>query len=304
MVMRFDLTRPEHERALAEDVVARLGSVGATATVLACYTDAPARVARLARAPLVRAIRRRLAACGIELVEALLVRHGRWWSYTCTDVRCCPWEGTPLSAALTPAAALYAAESVAQGAALLPGRDVLVASIEPAGDSRSVARRAAAATAAVGLLAGVSTAPEGADLVAAGALALVTLQRLVDQRSQERYRVSAEDAAVIALGLHEVTARDLAMTMVLDCDDDGFVALLTDIARQVDDVGAAPVCTVLAWASYSRGGGALASVAAERALRCEPCYPLAELVLEALGRMVPPSEIRDLTQRVRAVFGG
>jgi hypothetical protein len=55
--------------------------------------------------------------------------------------------------------------------------------------------------------------------------------------------------------------------------------------------------------AYARGHGALASVAAERALRCEPGYSMAKLLLDGMDRMVTPSELRDVSASVRAGFG-
>jgi hypothetical protein len=99
-------------------------------------------------------------------------------------------------------------------------------------------------------------------------------------------------------------ARDEVMTLVLDHEPSVLVALLTEIARRTDDVDAAPVCTVLAWAAYADGGGALAAVAAERALRACPGYAMAELLLEGLDRMVPPSRVRTVAAEVRAELAG
>jgi hypothetical protein len=132
-----------------------------------------------------------------------------------------------------------------------------------------------------------------------GRLALATLDRLVAQRSDGPAEVTAEDAATVAIGLRETQARDEAMTLVLDHDPELLVALLGDLARQVDDDVAAPLCTVLAWVAYARGGGALTAVACERALRCEPGYPMAQLLLDGLSGMVEPGTIREIAAAVR-----
>jgi hypothetical protein len=301
LVMRADLAPPEHDGALVADLVDRAVHIGASGAVVVCYTETPARGPGLAREPLVTALCDRLRARGVGVVEALLVCGGRWWSYRCQDERCCPRAGTPLPAELTPAAGRYAAESVALGAAVLADRKALVKAIEPSDHAVAVASRAQAATAAEQtLLAAVAAG----GLEAAARLTVETACRLAAERAAGPSTVDPADAALVALGMHDKRARDDVMTLVLDHDPAVLVALFTEIARRTDDPEAAPVCTVLAWASYADGGGALAAVAAERALRACPGYAMAELLLEGLDRMLPPSYVREVASHVRAEQSG
>lgn len=301
LVMRIDLPHPRLDDRLARQMADRVRHVGASNAVLVCYTDAPVQGAGLARARLVDTLAERLAAYEIGVVEALLVRGGRWWSYQCTDLTCCPGSGSALTAELTRAASHYAAELVGHGGSVLADRATLVSSIEPAHNPVAVAVRAQATRAAEESLVG-SLARDGLD--APGRLALTALRGLAEQWARGRCDVTPDDAALVALGLRDRGARDEAMTLVLDHDEGLLVALLTDLVRQVDDADAAPVCTVLAWAAYSAGGGALAAVAAERALRCDPGYDMAELVLECLNQMVPSSAVSEVAEQVRSDLGG
>ena len=185
----------------------------------------------------------RLAAYDIGVVEALLVRGGRWWSYQCSDQACCPTSGSALPSELTPGASHYAAESVRQGTVVRSDRAALEGSIEPARNRVAAAVRAQAArTAEDSVLAAL--ARDG--VAAPGCLALATLRRLVAEWSSGRREVSPEEAALVALGLRDKLARDEAMTMVLDGDSGLLVALLTDLVSRVDGSDAAPVCTLLA----------------------------------------------------------
>lgn len=301
LVMRIDLPDTRHDDALAGDMADRVRHVGASNAVLVCYTDAPVDAGGLARASLVDALVERLAAHKIGVVEALLVRDGRWWSYHCRNQTCCPDSGSPLPSELTPAASHYAAESVMRGAAVLTDRATLERSIEPARNRVAAAVRAQAAGAAEDV---VLRALARGEVAAPGQLALATLRRLVAEWSRGRRDVTPEDAALVALGLRDKLARDEAMTMVLDCDGGLLVALLTDLVSRVDGPDAAPVCTLLAWTAYSQGGGALATVAAERAQRCSPGYELAALLLDSMSRMIGPDTIRDVTEHVRADLAG
>jgi hypothetical protein len=299
--MRADLAAPEHDDGVVADLVERAVHVGASGAVIVCYTEVAAPRAGLARAPLVTALCDRLRAHRVEVVEALLVSRGRWWSYRCRDASCCPREGTPLSAELTAAAGRYAAESVALGAAVLADRDSLVQGIEPSTHAVAVATRAQARVAAGQVL--LDAVADGGPGRAAR-LTVDVARRLAADWADGSCTVEPVDAAVVALGMADKEARDEVMTLVLDHEAAVLVALLTEIARRTDDRDAAPVCTVLAWAAYADGGGALAAVAADRALRATPGYAMAELLLEGLDRMLPPSDVLRVAADVRAELDG
>jgi len=301
LVMRVDLAGTATDHALAQDMAARVRHTGASHAVIVCYTDAPSPGRDLPRAALMDALAECLAGHDIGVVETLLVRGGRWWSYQCTDVVCCPAAGTPLLGELTSAAQHYAAESALRGASPLVDRTALEGSIEPARHRVAVATRArAAGVAAEAVLTAV--ARDGVE--APGRLALATLRRLVLEWSGGRDEVSPDEAALVALGLRDKLARDEAMTMVLDSDAGVLVALLTDLVSRVDGPDAAPVCTLLAWTAYAQGGGALATVAADRALRCFPGYEMARLLVESMSRMVDPDVIREVAEQVRTDLAG
>jgi len=298
LVMRADLVPSAHDDAVVDDLVARAEHAGATAAVLVCYTEAPAEPGEgLARTGLVEALGDRFEAHGINVVEALLVRDGRWWSYLCDVESCCPLSGSPLPAELSPAAAHYAAEAVAQGRSVLADRDELERGITPSDHAVAVAVREQALAAAGDEL---MQAVGSGGLEEASRRTVARVRRLVATQAAGGCAVEASDAAFVALGLRDRRTRDEVMTLVLDHEPGVLVGLFSELARRTGDVDAAPVCTVLAWAAYADGGGALAAVAAERALRCEPGYRMAELVLDGLSRMVPPSAIRDMTADVRA----
>lgn len=291
LVMRFDLPEACHDDELCREVVGRLRQRGADATVLVCYTEAPGPRFGLTRAPLVRALRRALGRAGITVVDALLVRDGRWWSYLCRDASCCPPEGSALPASPTAAAGLYAAESVARGQVVLADRPALERSIEPVVvDVRAVAR---ATKRLVGAL-------DAGDIEAVRRLVLPAVDHLVAAWLVGDCAIDDDEALVVALGLRAKDVRDEVMTLVLDHDPEMLAGMFTELARRTPDTEAAPVCTVLAWCAYAVGNGALAGVAAERAQRAEPGYALAELILAGLAGMQPPALVREISALVRA----
>ena len=93
------------------------------------------------------------------------------------------------------------------------------------------------------------------------------------------------------MGLHLVLVRDEVVSWGVD-HGDALLGLLMQVARCAVSPDDAPVCTVLAWVAYSRGNGALARVAVERALTSDPDYSAATLLLTAIDAVLPPEELR------------
>ncbi|GAA3349731.1 hypothetical protein GCM10020358_72950 [Amorphoplanes nipponensis] len=78
---------------------------------------------------------------GLTIVDELRVTDGRYWSYLCTETRCCPAEGRPCE----PANSVLAAEATFAGAVALPDRETLSAQLAPVtGDDREAMTSATA----------------------------------------------------------------------------------------------------------------------------------------------------------------
>lgn len=61
--------------------------------------------------PFTQLLRTACGALDVPVLEALCVSGGKYWSYCCPDIRCCPPEGTPLAlpgTTVMAAAAAYA----------------------------------------------------------------------------------------------------------------------------------------------------------------------------------------------------
>lgn len=296
LLMRLDLAPTEHDDVVARDLSTKAAHVNATAAVLVCYTEQEGDGSSLPRQNLVNALRKRLASHGIEVIEALLVHNGRWWSYVCADPSCCPTAGTELPAVLTPAAAHYAAEVVADGGAVLSDRAELERSICPRRNRvADEVRRQALERAGEWVVDTIATG--GAGALRAETVRLV--ESFVRRWAGGSRDLTPDEAARVVLGLSLKAARDEAATLLLDADPEVLLALLCALARQADLADAAPVCTVLAWVAYADGHGALANVAVERALEADPGYEMARLIQDAMSRMITPAEIRALTVDVR-----
>ena len=133
---RYDLPDPPGAEAAADiagHAIAVLAQRGARTVIGIGY--GPGRlVTPVADAFAAAARQRRL-----ELRELLRVEDGRYWSYLCANVACCPADGTAFDYASHPAAA---AMTVA-GLAAYPDRDAVAATIAPVtGDAARAMDRA------------------------------------------------------------------------------------------------------------------------------------------------------------------
>ena len=129
LTIRVDLPVRRHETSCARHLAGHAQRAGATSAVLVIYDDRPSPASRRwPGASLTREMRTALRnRGGLQLADAVLVRNGRWRSLLCTDERCCPVGGQPLRGDGPPSA--FAAALVATGAAPLPSRAALAASV-------------------------------------------------------------------------------------------------------------------------------------------------------------------------------
>ncbi|HSF27176.1 MAG TPA: DUF4192 domain-containing protein [Actinomycetes bacterium] len=291
LVMRHDLVPIEQLEELADVLAWHVRRAEADGVILVVYTDAPDVDGSLPQHEFVDDLVDRL---GIEVVECLLVRQGRWWSYSCA-LACCPPEGTPIPSEPQGPAAIVSAAAAFDGRAVLADRAALEASIRPRrGPLSDGARMLAFDQAAQAVIA---AAEDGADALTAETMAL--LESAASRWAAGERDLAPVEAARIVLGLSSKWCRDYAATLALDLDDDAYLSFLTELCQRTDDEWAAPVCTVLAWVAYAHGDGALANVAVDRALAAEPDYEMARLLLRGLQGQMPPAEVRALLGNVR-----
>jgi hypothetical protein len=231
-----------------------------------------------------------LGAAGINVVEFVLVRKGRWRSLLCADLSCCPPEGRSLPAQAS-GASIVAAEMTYAGAAALPSREALVATLQPHG---SLVRAAMdEATSKVEeewvshLLGGGSLGAWRED--SAGLHASV-----VSRWSTGDHSLSDDEAARLVVGLSDSRVRDRCIGVIDSPLRPAAKELWAELVRRAGPADVAPPATLLAWAAWQDGDGALANVAIDRALICDPTYELAKLLAHGLAHGVPPSAAAGL----------
>lgn len=291
LTIRIDLPLPEHEHLLVQEIDARVRDQDATRVLLVVYTDEePA--AGLPRAGLAQAFREAFA--DLVVTDVLLVHRGHFWSYLCRDNSCCPAEGTPVDTATRSAAvSLIATERVLSGRAVLPSRAALTASLQGPGlfAGMVATQRCEQAEELIG------EAVRAVGLTAVAEQALGRWRAALGAAGQGQLP-SDHEAAWLAVSLYDVDVRD-ALAAEPERRSTALPALLSDLCRRTPDGYAAPVCALLGWVAYCRGGGTEVTIAAERALRCDPGYNLARLLLSALMGQVPPEALRSAAQAAR-----
>ena len=253
------------------DLTAQLSRNECDACVLIAYGEQEVAEAALERAA------QRLHAAGVEPLDRLRVSDDRWYSLTC-DRDCCPPSGKPVPQT-TPASC----EVAVAGCHALPDRSAVAAQLDPA----EPGRRAAVASAVEAILIAETeldwAEQRGRDLHA------------IDHWMGADRLPETDDIATLGLALGDLDIRDYALERI---NSGRFEANRTDlwiwVARHLDDDLVAPAATVAGFAAYRFGNGVLALEAFEMALRSQPNYRLAQLLLSALQAGIPPGALAGI----------
>jgi hypothetical protein len=273
---RTDLPRPADVSDWTNDIAAQqlttLHQAAVTTTIIIGYGPATHVT------PAVDAVSAHLRAARIDIRDALRVTDSRYFSYLCHEPGCCPADGVPFDSSSS-AVTMHA---IVAGHSALPDRGALVASVAPiqgaARDAmtlatmRARARRHALAT--EGGRTGILRAGEKA--------VRETFHRYADERV-----LTDDEVAWLTVLLPTTAVRDVAWRAT--DSQPWHIALWSDITRRAQPHLAAPPASLLAFAAWRSGAGALASVAIDRALQANPTYSLAQLLDRALREGLPPS---------------
>ncbi|WFE25615.1 DUF4192 domain-containing protein [Solwaraspora sp. WMMD791] len=222
----------------------------------------------------------------IMLLDALRVTDDRYWSAFCDDPTCCPPEGHPIDTRFSP---LAVAATVA-GQVALPDRAALRRQVEPVTGAARSAMRAATERARARRRALLDESPPG-DLLGARTLRRAgekTVRLLLD-RQRRGSAPTDDDVAWLSLALTDLEIRDYAWERVTE--EPWQVTFWQDVACRAEPDLAAGPASLLAFAAWRIGNGALARVALDRALDVEPQYSMARLMDDVLVRGIPPAAL-------------
>jgi hypothetical protein len=232
-------------------------------------------------------VRPMLAELDVDLMDALRVHDGRWYSGLCQDPRCCPPDGLPVPGD-TPAVA----QLVVEGAVVRASRDELRAEFTPPSDD--VDERAAAALGAA------------ADRVAAQLLVRPTLgvtavsmaRELDDAIAATTFGLPLDVAMRLAVLVGDGTLRDAVYRHIVGGPDDGtraraHRALWAAVCRELPGLRPVVPLMLFALSAYLDGDGGSANVAVEQAQGWQPSHPTVRLFSEIIASALPPPQVRQ-----------
>ncbi|MEU1627900.1 DUF4192 domain-containing protein [Streptomyces sp. NPDC020096] len=259
--------------------------------------------------PLAQHLRTACGALDVPVLEALCVCDGRWWSYCCPDIGCCPPEGAQIlrdGTSVMAAAAAYAGIQVRGSLREMEARYAPLGA--PRADPQENALDQACAELVPRMLGDgdILTVREETLALAEAALqrfrtALAGSDDATGDARDDTLLDDAEAAAII-LGLQDRETRDQAAEWMEGQDAAPALRLWRALARRCvgayADHSAAPL-TLAGWVCWSTGDEPAARVAFGRALDADPDYTFAKLLHRACNHGLDPEPLRQCLRQER-----
>jgi len=273
-VLRFDLPDPAEEADVVTEALELLvNRTTCDRALLVVYTDEGSAdpLAPLPRQELLLEARRQFNGAEVGIRDAVVVRHGRWWSLMCDDPLCCAPEGTVIEHDVPSAVELaYLAAGAPPPA---KSRDTIVDSLRhrPSEPIAAELERL------------------GSGALEAGPL-LTQLREVVEHAMFSRRR-GALDPVTIALLIwlvQHVAVRDEATEIPYADELHDAIGLWQEVFVACPDSHRPQVGAVLAVLAWETGGGALANVVIESVLTIDPGHKLSNLTLTLLSNGIRP----------------
>ena len=239
-----------------------------------------------------------LVRAGIDIKESLIVSNNRFRSMICSDLTCCPPEG---SAIPDLGSSRIAAEHVIAGHPMpFENVDGLVQSIAalPSSFESVWADEVQAFWVS-------SDSEEIQELQRDGATAIIDL---VGEYRERRGAEDRELAARVIGRLSDIQVRDFALGSHTDESADYYWAMWRDLLRIAPRGFVAPIACLFAAMAYERGEGALAHKGLDRGLGDDDQYSLAHLLRRVFTAGWPPQSFSAMRielhpKVVAAIFG-
>ncbi|MGH3443995.1 MAG: DUF4192 domain-containing protein [Nocardioidaceae bacterium] len=281
---RVDLpSTPEDIDTVAGGLAALAVRGGVTRAVVVCYSS-DAMLADTAA----RNLRDRLKAGGIDVPVSIRADGERW--FCLSDCGCdTPSGGAPYDLS----GHRFTAEAVLDGKVTYGSRAELAESLI-GNDPDEVERVQEAAADAL------RRAGSRSFLVAEGHWVAQRARRFLD----DEQRLDTEEVGRLLAAVSVTEVRDVAWAEMTRDNAPGHVALWRDVVRRAPLDLLAPAASLLGFAAWLSGSGALAWCAVERAFTSDPDYSLATLLSQALEDAVPPSTWTPLDRDLLSLFAG
>ena len=280
--LRMDMPAMEHVSLAAGQIVAHLAHQGAEGAIVIAVTD-QTRVAE----QLVPQIERRLGA--IRPVLGVWADGARYWT-TFDD---CDPAGHPYQ---TSEHHLAVVQAIAGGQEILPNRAALAAKLEPELGPRRVWLNHGAETVASQIAAALNTRQDRS----VEAVGLDDLAPALDAALARR-GFTDDMALRFAMWATILPVRDALWALITPANARDMVGLWSHVVRCAPPPMSPPSLSLAGFAAWLSGDGALALIAAERALAIDPHYTLAGLLLKLLEEGIPPSSWRPFDGSERAL---
>ncbi len=287
--VRVDLPGPGEVISCAKRVAEIVARQRVTRALLAAYGT------EQAADPVLTATGRELRRRRIDVPEALRATDGKYYSITCRNPQCCDPGGMPYDVSTS----VVAATATAVGLSAVAQRSDVAARLDPIGGRAALAMRDAALRADMRLCALVAEPGNVHNPDAIVAAGIEAVDRAIVQFTC-RGALDDDELAWLGLLLVNVAVRDHAWERVGE-DLTLHVNLWTDVVRRIEPELAAPPATLLAFAAWRSGGGAIASIAVDRALDVDPTYTMARYLLMAFEHGLSPTEYAEMLEADGAV---
>ena len=239
-----------------------------------------------------------LVRAGIDIKESLIVRDNRFRSMLCSDLTCCPPEGSVVPDLDS---SRIAAEHVIAGHPMpFESVDGLVQSIAAVPSSFESVWQDEVHAFWVS-----SDSEEIQELQRDGATAIIDL---AGEYREGRGAEDRELAARVIGRLSDIQVRDFALGSHADDSADYYWVMWRDLLRIAPRGFVAPVACLFAAMAYERGEGALAHKGLDRALGDDDQYSLAHLLRRVFTAGWPPQSFSAMRAQlhpkvVAAIFG-
>ncbi|MFF2064569.1 DUF4192 domain-containing protein [Streptomyces sp. NPDC058200] len=289
----------------------RRGSRPAGIVVFLCQDPAAGETGRQVMERLRPLAQRLRTACGsrdVPVYEALCISGGRFWSYCCPDVRCCPPEGTGLA---MPGTSVMAAAATYAGVQVRGSLREMEARLEPWRTPAAAEQERALDDAGAALVPRILVEGNREQVaVETLRLARVLMKRLGESPSagpagpdaEDDRLISHEEAATVILGLQDRETRDRAAEWMEGPDARPALRLWRALSRRCvgpyAEHATAPL-TLAGWVAWSTGDEPSARVALGLALRLDPQYVFAQLLHQACNEGLDPEALRQCLRAER-----
>jgi hypothetical protein len=279
--LRMDMPAREHVGRAAGQVVTHLTNQQAEGAIIIAVTHRTDVAAQL-----VTQIEQRLGV--VRPVVGVWADGKRYWTtFENSDPTGVPYE--------TSGHHLAVVQAVAGGQEILPNRAALVAKLDPVAGARRVWLNHGAETVAKQIAAALSSRPDTSVIEVAIADLAPALRAALARR-----RLTDDEALRLAVWATTIPVRDALWALITPDNARDMVALWSHVVRCAPPWMSPAALSLTGFASWLSGDGALALIAAGRALAVDPDYALAGLLLRLLEAGIPPSSWRPLDDEEQA----